>query len=80
MPVTRVELGVDGMWSDAVLDEPKGKYAWRGWSATWNAEPGVRELACRATDANGNVQPLDGPWDIAGFGNNAVQRVRVTVR
>ncbi len=33
-----------------------------------------------ATDANGNVQPLEPPWDAAGFGNNAVHRVRIKVR
>jgi hypothetical protein len=35
---------------------------------------------CRATDANGDVQPLTPQWNHAGFGNNAVQRVPVTVR
>ena len=28
----------------------------------------------------GNVQPLEPPWDVSGFGNNGVQRVQVTVR
>ena len=62
-------------WSRA-----KGKYAWRGWSAVWQAEPGEHELACRATDADGNVQPLEAPLGCGGFGNNAVHRVRVKVR
>jgi hypothetical protein len=26
------------------------------------------------------VQPLEPPWDVTGFGNNAVQRVEVRVR
>jgi hypothetical protein len=80
VPVARVELGVDGAWRDAKLDAAAGPYAWRGWSAVWQAEPGEHELACRATDASGNTQPLEAQWDSAGFGNNAVQRVRVTVR
>jgi DMSO/TMAO reductase YedYZ molybdopterin-dependent catalytic subunit len=80
VPIARVELGVDGTWTDARLDDAKGKYAWRGWSADWEATPGEHELACRATDADGNVQPLEGPWDAAGFGNNGVQRVHVRVR
>ena len=41
---------------------------------------GEHELACRATDTAGNVQPLDPVWDLSGFGNNAVQRAFVTVR
>ena len=35
---------------------------------------------CRATDGNGKTQPLAQRWDTGGFGNNAVQRVEVTVR
>jgi hypothetical protein len=37
-------------------------------------------LECRATDGDGNTQPLDPPWDASGLGNNAVHRVQVTVR
>jgi sulfane dehydrogenase subunit SoxC len=78
-PVAAVQFAVDGHWMDAELDEPRSANAWRGWRAAWHAEPGVRELACRATDAAGNVQPLEPPWDLGGFGNNAIQRVTVTV-
>ena len=65
--------------SDARLDAAVGEHAWRGWRASWNAAPGEHELSCRATDAAGNVQPLEPPWDVTGFGNNAVQRVAVRV-
>ncbi|NBX91226.1 MAG: sulfite oxidase, partial [Betaproteobacteria bacterium] len=41
--------------------------------------PGEHVLACRATDANGNVQPGDPRPDIGGFGNNATHRVSITV-
>lgn len=80
VPITRVEVGIDGAWQDAALDAPAGPYAWRGWRFDWQARLGEHELACRATDANGETQPLDPPWDQVGFGNNAVQRVAVTVR
>ena len=80
-PITRVELGVDGVWHEASLDPvAAGPWAWRGWSFDWQAAPGEHELACRATDASGAVQPLAPVWDIGGFGNNSVQRVPVTVR
>lgn len=78
-PVTRVEFAVDGAWRDAQLDAPGAKHAWRGWRSHWDAAPGEHELACRATDAAGGVQPLEPPWDVTGFGNNAVQRVKVRV-
>jgi DMSO/TMAO reductase YedYZ molybdopterin-dependent catalytic subunit len=79
-PIARVELAVDGRWIDATLDSAHPQYAWRGWRATWHAAPGEHELACRATDAAGHRQPLEPPWDLSGFGNNGVQRIRVTVR
>lgn len=78
-PVTRVEFGVDGVWREAGLDAQTSPSAWRGWHATWDATPGHHELACRAADSAGNVQPLQPPWDVTGFGNNAVQRVAARV-
>jgi DMSO/TMAO reductase YedYZ molybdopterin-dependent catalytic subunit len=79
-PIPRVEVGIDGAWMDATLDRPLGDWAWRGWSIDWQAEPGEHELACRATDADGEVQPLESPWNYQGMGNNGVQTVGVTVR
>ena len=79
--IVRVEVSGDGgdTWADAVLDPPLGEHAWRGWHADWEARPGEHELLCRATDAAGNVQPLEGAWNHGGYQNNAVQRVRVKV-
>ena len=78
--ITGVELGIDGRWSAAELDAPVGEFAWRGWSATWQATAGAHELSCRATDSTGNLQPTEQPWNYQGMGNNLVQRVPVTVR
>ena len=78
-PVVRVELAVDGAWRDARLEPAPSRHAWHCWRASWEATPGEHELACRATDAEGNAQPLEPPWDVTGFGNNAVQRVAVSV-
>lgn len=80
VPVAKVEVGIDGEWQEATLDPPVGRYAWRGWRFTWDAQPGEHELMCRATDEAGSVQPLEAPWDSGGFGNNVVHRVAVTVR
>ena len=79
-PIDRVEVGIDGSWADATLEPSVGEWAWRGWSFEWEATPGDRELACRATDAAGDVQPLEAPWNYGGMGNNSVQTVSVTVR
>ena len=78
-PIARIELAVDGAWQDAELDAPAGGFAWRGWRSAWDAAPGEHVLSCRATDAARNVQPLEPPWDLTGFGNNALQRVAVRV-
>jgi DMSO/TMAO reductase YedYZ molybdopterin-dependent catalytic subunit len=78
--VRRVEFAVDGDWQDAILEAPEGSCAWRRWRARWRAVPGTHELRCRAGDSSGAVQPLEPPWDVAGFGNNAAQRLEVTVR
>jgi sulfane dehydrogenase subunit SoxC len=83
-PIRRVELSADGgrTWTDARLDEPGGRHGWTEWSCPWEAsEPGDYELRVRATDANGDTQPLDAAdvWNVGGYGVNAAQRVRVRV-
>jgi DMSO/TMAO reductase YedYZ molybdopterin-dependent catalytic subunit len=81
-PVERVEVSLDGgaSWDDAALGDQAGERAWRGWSYEWDAPPGEHEICSRATDAAGNVQPVDPPWNLKGFANNGVERLRVTVR
>lgn len=80
VPVTRVEVAVDGTWRDARLDPPPSPHAWQAWRCDWDAAPGEHELTCRATDAAGNVQPLAAQWNTNGLGNNACHRLRVFVR
>jgi sulfane dehydrogenase subunit SoxC len=79
-PVDRVEVAIDGEWNEATLGPQVGEFAWRSWSFEWDATAGEHELACRATDAAGSVQPLEPPWNYQGMGNNVVQCVPVTVR
>ncbi len=79
-PIERVDVGVDGAWSPAELGPSLGQFAWRSWGFAWNATPGEHELACRAVDSQGDVQPLEVRWNYLGLGNNLVQRVRITVR
>ena len=79
-PVERMEFGVDGHWRPAAFVTEQDANSWKLWRFTWHASAGEHELACRATDAAGNTQPVEPPWDLTGFGNNGVQRVHVTVR
>ncbi|HEY0632664.1 MAG TPA: sulfite oxidase [Thermoleophilaceae bacterium] len=80
--IEAVEVSTDAgaTWHPAPLAPEAGPYAWRHWTFEWRPEgPGEYELCCRATDAAGNRQPADEPWNLGGYSNNAVQRVRVTV-
>jgi DMSO/TMAO reductase YedYZ molybdopterin-dependent catalytic subunit len=80
--IERVEISVDdgATWSPARLEPAQlGRWAWRGWSFEWDAQPGEHVLACRARDAAGHEQPLEPAWNVGGYANNAVQRVRVAV-
>jgi len=83
-PIDSVEVSVDGAatWHEAGLAaEPVSTHAWWSWTWTWDASvPGDYELRCRARDRSGRIQPLEGPWNLHGFANNALQRVPVTVR
>jgi sulfane dehydrogenase subunit SoxC len=80
--IARVEVSTDGgtSWMDAKLGDAPSPWSWTGWTFEWDAAPGETELSCRATDAAGNTQPLDAPWNPKGYANNEVQRVPVTVR
>ena len=80
--VAGVEVSVDAgqTWAEAELAPAAlGRWAWRRWRFAWDAQPGEHELCCRARDEHGNVQPLEPPWNLGGYANNAVQRVPVTV-
>jgi sulfane dehydrogenase subunit SoxC len=82
-PIVRVEVSVDGgrAWQDATLDEPVGEFGWTRWTYRWkDAPPGEYVVCSRATDAAGNVQPVEPEWNFGGYVNNSVQRVPVTVR
>ena len=82
-PIEAVAFSVDAgrSWEPAQLAADElGRWAWRGWSYTWDATRGDHVLACRARDAAGNEQPLEPTWNVGGYANNAVQRVPVSVR
>jgi sulfane dehydrogenase subunit SoxC len=79
--IAAVAVSTDGgaSFGEAELDEPVGEAAWRGWRFDWDAPEGEHVLFSRATDAAGNTQPLEPPWNLKGYANNAVERVRVVV-
>ncbi len=80
--VDRVELSLDGgkSWTPAQLDGPSTPYGFRVFRYAWKAAEGKYEIACRATDTTGAVQPEVPVWNPAGYLYNAFDRVRVEVR
>lgn len=82
-PPSSVEISPDGgeSWLAATLEESPGRWAPVWWRCEWSPPgEGEYELVTRATDGDGNVQPLSSRWNRLGYGNNLAHRVRVTVR
>jgi sulfane dehydrogenase subunit SoxC len=80
--VASVEVSVDGgeNWQAAHVEhDVESPWAWSAWRYEWDASLGRHELCIRARDEAGNEQPLDGEWNVGGYGNNAVQRLIVNV-
>lgn len=80
--VTKIEFSgsAHGPWQVAKLGEDLGPYAFRSWEIEWTPErPGNYQLAARATDEKGNVQPDEGVWNPGGYLWNKIERQQVTV-
>jgi sulfane dehydrogenase subunit SoxC len=79
--IERVGVSTDGgtTFGSATLDEPLGEVVWRRWRYEWDATPGEHVLCSRAADSAGNEQPLEPPWNLKGYANNAVERIPVVV-
>lgn len=81
--VVSVEVSIDGgeTWSesDLIRREVGGKWAPVRWAITLTSDQGERRLMARATDSEGNAQPLEPRWNRNGYANNVVHRIDVSV-
>jgi DMSO/TMAO reductase YedYZ molybdopterin-dependent catalytic subunit len=67
-------------WRDSHLGEDAGQYSFRTWSLAWTPKrPGRYQLAVRATDAKGHIQPDEGVWNPGGYLWNKVERQEIIV-
>lgn len=80
-PVSRVEVSTDdgASWMAAELEEGSSRWAWRRFTAPWQAELGDHLLRARAYDESGRMQPDEATWSRGGFTNNADRSMRVVV-
>lgn len=80
--VVKVEFSdsARGAWREAKLGDDLGPYAFRTWECVWTPrKPGKYDLAVRATDEKGNVQPDEGVWNPGGYLWNKIERQEITV-
>lgn len=68
-------------WRQAALQIPSSPYAWYPWTIEEQLGPGIYEVWCRAIDALGRSQPLDGSiyWNPNGYRWNGMHKIKVTV-
>jgi DMSO/TMAO reductase YedYZ molybdopterin-dependent catalytic subunit len=81
--ISKVELSTDGgnSWQVAQLVDPPQRYMWVRWQSGWRIpSSGSHELVVRATDSEGNSQPVQrDPARLDDYEHNECQRVRVQV-
>jgi DMSO/TMAO reductase YedYZ molybdopterin-dependent catalytic subunit len=83
--IAKVEISTDGGQTWGLVDSlhPRTDYSWYRWEHPWTPPAeGTYTLMCRATNVNGETQPMEfpNPWDGRGYGNNMVFPVQVVVR
>ncbi len=79
--VKAMDISIDfgSTWHSCDLKSPGNRLAWQDWSAKVSfPQAGYYEIWARATDENGNMQPMVVPgWNPRGYLNNACHRVAV---
>jgi len=79
-PITRVEVSINGVWTDAKFTQPLGPNGWATWKLRWIPdELGRNVISARATDSSTNFQPSQPRQNRYQYGFNAVQEVEVNV-
>jgi DMSO/TMAO reductase YedYZ molybdopterin-dependent catalytic subunit len=80
-PIARVEVSIDGgSWQPTTLLGERQRGRWQWWQLSVQFDRlGSVTLRARATDLAGATQPEKPPWNIQGYGNNAIQRNQITV-
>jgi DMSO/TMAO reductase YedYZ molybdopterin-dependent catalytic subunit len=80
-PIARVDVSLGGgPWQEARLLGERNRTSWQWWELpTQLAKPGTTTIRARATDLAGRTQPEAAAWNRLGYGNNAIQQIRVHI-
>jgi sulfite oxidase len=83
LEIHMMEYSIDygASWKSAALEKAKNRLAWQHFNATVSfPKKGYYEIWARATDSNGNKQPMVLPgWNPKGYLNNACHRIAIKV-
>lgn len=83
LEVSKMEYSIDfgSSWKTINVQKPVNRLAWQHFNGEVNfPKKGYYEIWARATDANGNKQPMVLPgWNPKGYLNNACHRIAVKV-
>jgi DMSO/TMAO reductase YedYZ molybdopterin-dependent catalytic subunit len=80
--ISLVEVTADGgrTWRPADLGTDMGRFSWRQWAYRFEPDvKGTAVIAARASNRAGTTQAPDLLWNPAGYHNNVVQRIGVSV-
>jgi DMSO/TMAO reductase YedYZ molybdopterin-dependent catalytic subunit len=80
--IERVEVSVDNgsTWNLATFIGPHEPFAWRQWQYILEVkERGDYTIMARATDSEGQRQPMHARWNVLGYGNNGIKEHAVTI-
>ena len=82
--ISKIEISTDGgaNWGPVDVVHPPSDYSWTRWEHNWQpTSPGRYTLMSRATNSEGETQPMEFPnkWDGRGYGNNMVFPYEVEV-
>lgn len=77
-----VDVSIDGgrTWRTAALAKSLGRFSFREWTlATTFTHKGNTVLMVRASNHNGEVQPLEADWNPGGYRRHAIETTPVTI-
>ena len=80
--IKAVDVSIDGgqTWRCATLDESLGRFSFRGWQLDVKfTHKGPAILMVRASNKQGEIQPLQATWNPGGYRRNVIESTPITI-